>query len=516
MMQAGAQSHELGPGKLGKGDAIGITFLVCALLLVGYLRSRNCMFWGDELMGYETVTQPTLTKLLLFWHHGIDSSGIWFFVFGRPWIDLFGATEVTLRMFSAAAVAGSAAVLWLAARRKYTLLPVAASIGMTYAFLKPLRWQLANGRSYGMLMLAVAIVSYLQLRGEDAEQDRPTPLFLLATFCAYTLLCGTHILGIMYVLSMLGMQCAIDLSRRRFRPLLYISALLSLWVTFISLANLHATLANGKPSFWTIRPSLHDLFSIQGLIGRELWITTVLPLAVVFFSLRARQSRKPIYIVIVSFGIVDVAMFLISRFTTSIYVDRYMLPLTIALIYAMCELLTQLREADLRWPRLRAWVPVIYIACALASLFWKRLQPRLYPVPNYTAQLVPLLTPDLPIIDTDVDTFLSLEFYQHAKTAGRLQFPVDWEVALDPATTGGVSGFHEMDNWRDVGLYPSDIVSTATALAGKRDFLVLASPNSLVWLNRRVLSNPNYEAKLATEFASTDFHTYVIWRVHQK
>ena len=513
---------ENAPSRLGIADAVGIICLVCALMVVSYLRSRHCMFWGDEIMGYEVLTQPTFAKLLLLWRHGIDSGGIWFYVLARPWIGLFGATEVSLRMFSAATICGSVTVLWLAARRRYELLPVAASIITVYALMQPLRWQLANGRTYGLVMLAFALVNYLHLRGEDDDQTKPTPLFLLATFGAYSVLVGSHTLGLLYLCAMLGTQLALDLSRRRMRWSLYLAAVLSVWVVFISRANLLATAAIARPSFWTPKPTFRGLLVTQGLLGRQLTYAVLFLFVLALPFLRKRASRRAIYVILACFVALDLAMYFVSLYTTSIYSTRYLLPLAVAVIYIACELFTLVREADFRWSRLRVWLPAVYIFGALISLFVHRFEPRLLPTPDYTGDLVALLPAGYPIIDPDVETFVSLEFYQHQKVGGRIKFPTDWQVAMDPAREGGVSGFHEMDNWHDMGLYTDDIVPTADALAGKKDFLVVVSPSSLIWVQRRILANPQYEVEPFATFSSEAISKYAflqdlkVVRVHAR
>jgi hypothetical protein len=117
------ESNTSAPARLGYPDAIGILLLSVLLLSLSYFRSRHRMFWGDEIMGWLVLKQPDWKSLLHLWDAGIDSSGIWYYVFGRPWIALFGASEISLREYSAAGIAATAAILWIAARRFYSILP---------------------------------------------------------------------------------------------------------------------------------------------------------------------------------------------------------------------------------------------------------------------------------------------------------------------------------------------------------------------------------------------------------
>ena len=395
------------PG-LGAADIVGISLLGMALLLVAYFRARHRMFWGDEIMGWIVLRQPNFQALLQAWRFGIDSSGIWFYVVGRVWMSLFGTSELTLRLFSATGIAASAAVVWLAARRYYSVLPVAAGVTFVYSVLAPLRWQLVNGRTYGVFLFAAAVVFYLLLRGEDPRLRSPHVLFLLATFAAYSLLAGSHILGSIYVGAFLGMQLALDLYARRFRPLLYLSALCSLVVVWFSRANIASTAALGKPTFWTQRPVFKQLLTQSVLFGHRLAAAIALVLLITLLHLHFARKRSPVYVILLGFAALDLAIFTLSRVTTSIYFDRYVLPFAFAAVLLLAEIFTQLREADAPWLRLRIAFPMLYLLAACAALTVHRLQQLALPADNYTGRLLAQLPPGLPVVDADAATFVEL------------------------------------------------------------------------------------------------------------
>jgi hypothetical protein len=471
------------------------------------------MFWGDEIFGRLVLTQPSLSASLHVWREGLDSSGIWFYLFGRIWIAIFGASEISLRMYSAVPTAATAAVVWILARRYYSLLPVAASVSFIFASWATLRWQLSNGRTYGLFVFASSLVLYLIFRGEKDETNKTHPLFLLATFAAYSLLAGSQMLGIVYVSAFLAIQMVLDARSHRRRPWLYLSAAAAVWVTLCSSANIKATMAIGKPSFWTLRPSLHDLFFLNTVFDSKakIFISAAALLALILF--RIRRQRVPVYIVLAGFAVLNVLFFAVSRITTSIYVDRYLLPFSIAAILLLCELLTQLQESDAPKPRLRACIAPLFLLLAVAFFFLPRLNNRIwFPFPNYTDGFLNAMPRDLPIVDTDAGNFTEVEYYHHGTMIQKLFFPVDWEVALDPSNPGGVSGFHEMDNFKKLGIYSNDILSTQKILAENRDFIVLTGTPPTAWLERRILSNPKFSiVKLGTyRCALSDIDVWVV------
>lgn len=494
-------------------DGICIACLVLMLLLSGFIRSGHNMFWGDEIMGWQVIHAPNWHVLLERWNAGLDSSGIWFYVLGRPWLRVFGATELSLRMFSATGIAASAAVIWIAARRYYAKLPVAASIIFVYAVLTPLRWQLSNARTYGIFMLAAALVVYLLLRGEDPDADHPRPWFLVSTFAAYCFLTGSHILGSLYAGLFFAIQLIMDVRSRRFRPLLYLSAICSLIVLLFSRANILATAALGKPSFWTPKPNLMQLFTMSTLFGHKIAAALAFLLLVTLLHLRFCKQRTSVYVLLLGFAAIDLLIFALSLFVTSIYVDRYLLPLAFGAIFALCELFTQLKDANVRWPLLRAAFPAMFLTAGVTILFVQRLRADMYPKPNYTGALLDALPPGLPIVDTDGGSFVELEFYRHDNAGHRIIFPLDWQVATDPQNTEGASGFHELDNFKKYGLYSDDILTTPDVLSHKGQFIVLAYPGLGIWLKRRILNDRRFTASKLTAFS--DRFGLDAWTVQQ-
>ena len=479
----------------GRWDALGIALLAAALLLCSYLQSRQRMFWGDEMMGVYVLDAGSWAHFLERWRSGIDSSGFWFYVFAKPWEWIFGpATALRLRLFSAAGVATSAGLIWITARRFYSLPIVAVSVSLVFFDINVLRWQLSNGRCYGVFLAATALVLFLLFKGEEEAYRRPSPWFLAGTALAYDILAGAHILGMVYAGALLAIQIALDLRARRLRLSLYAAAIAGIVVIFgFSLGNIRTTTALGKPAFWTTRPSMHDLLLSSDFSSSAVRTVLLVLLALSFFSLRKRPARVPVYIVLFGFVLLDVAFFAISALSTSIYVDRYLVPFAFALILLCAELLTQLREADLLHPRLRAAAPV------LVALYGVHLFPPLhsypFPYPDYTGSLLARLPPGLPVVDTDVASFVEVEFYHHGHIPQPFLFPIDPEVTLDPHNLGGVSGFHEMDNFRRLGLDTPDLQPTSTILSGPTDLLVITGSSTRAWLQRRLLDTGRYDVR---------------------
>ena len=476
---------------VGRADTIGIVILSIVLLLLAYFQSRHRIYWGDEIMGRYVLDAGSWHLFQERWNAGIDSSGFWFYVFAKPWEWVFGRSELALRMFSAAGVATGAALAWITARRFYGITVVAISVPLFFLDSAVLRWQLSNGRCYGVLLASTALVIYLVLRRQDEPQANTPASLLVGTFLAYDILAGSHILGMLYAGALLAIQIALDLRTGRLRIPLYLSAAAGIAaIVLFSVPNIRSTTALGKPVFWTLRPWFSDFFLIKPLTGEPLKPLLPALLVVTMLFLRRIKRRDPVYIVLLGFALLNVLFFAISRVSTSIYTDRYLTPFVFALILLCAEFLTQLRELPPPYTRRAAFVPVLV---ALYGVFqWTRLPANVYPKLDFTAPLLAELPPSLPVVDTDVGSFVELEFYHHGRFNRPFLYPLDPGVTADLRNPGGISGLHEMDNFARLGIDRPDLQPTEDILSRYPELLVITGMQPTAWLRLRLLEERHY------------------------
>lgn len=476
---------------LQRSDWLGIAALMACLLLFSFIQSRHRIFWGDEIMGDYVLNAGSWRVFLERWRAGIDSSGFWFYVFAKPWEWIFGRSEVSLRMFSGVGIAASAGLIWITARRYYNPLVVGASVGAIFLSIGTLRWQLSNGRCYGVFMAATALILFLIFRGEEERYRRPSLSWLLATALAYDVLAGSHILGLLYGSALLAMQIGLDLRARRLRLPLYGAAVAGMAaIAIFSIDNIRSTTALGKPVFWTPRPAFMDLLLSTDLTDNPIRYLALVLVALTLVHLRRRPARSVVYQILLGFCALNLVFFGISRVTTSIYVDRYLLPFSFALVLLFAELLTQLWEAEAPHARLRHLAPVFLLVIVLVTM--PLTQPFFLPVKDYTSGLLTRMPPGLPVVDTDVASFVEVEFYHHSHFKEPFLFPLDPGVTAASIGAGGVSGFHEMDNFRRLGLDAPDLEPTEAILGRYPHLLVLTAEVPTAWLSKRLLDTGQY------------------------
>lgn len=119
LSQSSAVSFRTSP--VGAWDVVWMTAVVILMAVFWYIRSRHRIFWGDELAAMVLMREKSYPVMLHNWRASLDSGSLFYETFGRWWVQLFSASEISLRAFSAAGVASSFIILWLTARRFYSI-----------------------------------------------------------------------------------------------------------------------------------------------------------------------------------------------------------------------------------------------------------------------------------------------------------------------------------------------------------------------------------------------------------
>jgi hypothetical protein len=340
--------------RLSRNDWLLITLFTAMLFFITWYR-RHGIFWSDEIMGWTTLVQPTWHDLIRVWWSGVDSSGLLFYVFARPWLKTFGWTEFSLHLWSTCFVALSVLVTWICARRTSSLGVVAFVIPFVYMANRVVIRQLSNGRTYGILMLAVALASYAMLRTDPMEQDFRGRRPVLISFAAFFMLAGSHTLGMLFWGVFLAGFVFRDWLFRVFQWKVYVAAAIALLLILpISWRNIQSTINMGKPTFWTPMPTTRDFFI--GFGDFSVHITVLMGVALLaFFILFYAQpeavrgplvprSRISLYCLLAVFPILDLIMFALSLLGKSIFIDRYLIPIAIGNILLLCELFTRILQ----------------------------------------------------------------------------------------------------------------------------------------------------------------------------
>ncbi len=485
--------------ELTRWDALGITAGFLFTLLVTIVLSRGRIFWEDEMLGWMLLRDPSWSHMVSAWRLGADGGGFLFYLTGRAWFHLFGASEMAFRLYSSVCFASALAVVWVAARRFYSTGFVAFAVINTFFFSRPFVAHLREGRFYGLLVLEVALALWLALALADVPKPTP-PRWFLALFFVHACLITTHPLGIVFSAFLLGAMATLDHLAGRPRPLLYCTGAVSWLLLWPERANMVASAAVGKPHFWIGRPTVLYVLAVYTGLSNEIVLVLLGILALLLWSRRHGLSlraamragwaeRTPAYVVTTALLLIPIAFLLQGLSGHWLFSDRYLLPVTLTLVFVTMEGLALLwaqnvlaQAARLPWPARLPFATAFPFAAGAALalytallLFWDfhhvvEFTPSSR---DYTDALTAKLPPGAAVACEDVFSFTDLIGRQHSSGI-RYTFLLDWPQALSPnAPPLEVTQFHLMENWRKVGYFAGSIQPIRDFLAHNSRFYVL-------------------------------------------
>ena len=474
--------------RLGTGDYFGMALGFLFALAVSYLLAHKRIFWEDEMLGWMLLTDPSWRHMIEAWRAGADGGGLAFYASCRAWFHLFGHSEVSFRLYSATCFGLAFVVNWITLRRYYSCWIVGFALFNTYFCSPPIVLHLIEGRFYGLLMLGASLCLWLAIRQTDSSRLASSGL-CLAFFLANALLTTSHLLGIAYSCSILAGLIAVDLTRGRLQPVLYASVAASWLLLIPEREAIHASAQVGKPWFWTVQPSVLRLFApLTSFSAEESLVVGVLLILSVWSVARRRQgwrrallpafdARRGAYLFAASLFLVPVAFLAEGFFGPSLFINRYLMPVSIATALLTAETLTLID-----WPRLipASWSPHLlrYAAAgALAAtiLFWIfwHLPGSILSSSDYTPQLTALLPRGEPVLLEDAFVFAEVIGRQHASGVQYL-YPLDWDEAVSGlAPRVEVTQYNILQNWRKVGYFSGSIVDLKPFLQQHQSFIVI-------------------------------------------
>jgi hypothetical protein len=418
------------------------------------------------------------------WQHGADGGGALFYITGRLWFLLFGDSNLSFRSYSATCFAIAFVLVWLLARRFYSLPAVAFGMLVGWFLSPTLAPHMAEGRFYGLFVAATAGAAVLVLR--SLERPQSTPGTYVAGFLLFSTLVTSHILGICYTGVLLLGWFVLDALQGRRRIPLYLTALASgVWL-IPSLPAIRASAAVGKPHFWTTQPTFFNFLlgyvggSLRGGIIGLFLIATLLPF-MLWGGKRelvwaAARQRMPILVVMAALFLIPLLFYAEGFVAAPLFNTRYMQPIALATVVFFAELVTHVDTLVLTSFRLRPVVVGLVCAATLAMV----LQYDLVYLPKYPAQqrdyaaaLTSALPAQVPIVCEDAFTFTELMRDESTSNVHYL-YLLDWDNAVnDNARVLEVTQFHLMENWRNVGYYSDHISYREEFLSHHPFFLVM-------------------------------------------
>jgi hypothetical protein len=485
--------------------AAGLLFSVFTSLVLSYHR----ILWEDEMLGWMLLHDPSWRHMISAWKQGADGGGFTFYLTGRLWFALFGASDVAFRLYSTIAFGISFCLLWVMLRRFYTVPVTAFALINTWFFNPVIVSHMAEGRFYGLLMLGVILATFLFLK---ADRTPGSPLSLCALFfLVHAVLTTSHSLGVIYSATVLLALFTLDLaSRRRPRPLLYLSGALAWLLLIPEHAAMAASARVGKPHFWTTPPTLSRFVGAYTSFSAEIALVLFLLAIALVLSLRkppvlwkpvlrsAWHTRRPAWILTAAFLLIPVALTLACLVGPSLFTNRYLMPVALAQALLTAEAITLIRwstvlPASLLAPRLRRRA-IAAFTCLL--LLWIFVHIRRHSIPqhtDYTVELTTRFPKGIPVVCEDAWAFTEIIGRQHSSGVPYI-YLLDWPQSILPSAPRlEVTEFHLMDTWRSVGFFSGSIQPIDDFLRRTPRFFLLHRDPPIAMVEPNRIGNPLFE-----------------------
>ena len=521
--------------KLGRADGLGMLSGVFLCLLFCCWFSYGRIFWEDEMLGWMLLHDPSWHHLVTAWKMGADGGGFAFYLLGRGWFMLFGASDVSFRLFSASCFALGFCFTWLAARRYYKVTPVAIALFTTWFLCPPMVMHMVEGRFYGLLVCATSLAAWVSI--EACERSRKPLWLYVAAFAVNGLLTTTHTLGIMYSGFLLAAVVIVDRTRRRFHPLFYACVAASWLLLWPEREAIIASANVGKPWFWTYPPDLIRFAGAFCGFSNAIAFVLFLLIAILIYTSRkqpgslARQlrvsynERRPVYFLAGSLFCIPLLLGIQAHVGgTSLFINRYLLPVNIGLAFVLAEIVLLIRwdlVRNIPWfTRLDLKPREAVAAFGLALLLWNviHVQPLSLGAIDYSDGLTAVLPRGIPIVLPDAWAFTELIGRQH-DSGVQYTYMLDWENSIARSTPRlEVTQYHLMENWKKAGYFSGSIHYRDEFLQSHRRFVVLKRVADATDRNGIVIGNQLVRRFLVTPGVQVtrlrkDIDGYSVWLV---
>jgi hypothetical protein len=449
-------------------DLICISLAFVLTLSLAAAMGHGRIFWEDELLGWMLLRDPSWKHMLSGWLKGVDGGGILFYLTGRFWFKVFGPSVLSFRMYSATGFAVALAALWASARRFYGPAVVAFALLLTW-FTSPVLVQaLCEGRFYGLVMGSDAVAVYLFLY--LAERTRLSRTLYVLVFVAHACLVMSHILGVVYSSLIVLTMIIHDLTKRRLRSGLYLTAIAPDLLLIPCLPAIRASAHVGRPHFWSEQPTVAHFFTDFSGFSATVGILILVGLTILVAHLKSQgmlstlavavRQRSAIHLyTAVIFGLP--ALFLVEGFFAApLCTPRYLLPTVVGTTFLIAEIITDaaavLSARARRRPPLQfaSWAVFLAILLLYDFIYLPQHNPLRH---DYTWALTSQLPRHNPVVCEDAFSFIELISLQHSSDV-LYTFVLDWKNSVDPkAPRLEVTQYHLMENWKNHGYFSGSI-----------------------------------------------------------
>jgi hypothetical protein len=538
--------------KMSRGELLLLGASVVSLILSCVLWSARKQAWMDEIFTWNEVSDRSLWHLYYAIQHGADGGQPLFYITAWVWAKAFGASVLSLRLYSSACMCGALVITWRCIRRVYGLWATAFGVLWMWGSSALLLDQNAEGRFYGLYMLAVAVAVDVYMR--LAARTTPARSLLVYSFCAQAALVLTHILGLFYGGLILLALVLFDVLHGRFRIKVYLVQAAGWLALLVWIPAIRASIEAGKPYGWIPIPTFSKLFDSYFFWAYLPWLSLIqrhapqflfqlcrrgvqaaflVPLLFVLWVAvrKLRTAKRPFSptqgdaLLLVAFALLllPLVLFVVSHLLIPVFVPRYLLPSGIG---ASIILAAFANRVSLHLPsslepaqRVVSVMVVMFLVCSPISSAVLRGPVAEHPEFLDVQRLDKIVSPDTAIVVGWQHDFSKVMRYSQ-NPRSHYYFLLDWPASLAGPRTH-VLDYHLMRAYRDAAYYPQKIQDSHEFLCSHADFLVLDAhalaplEQGISWFDFAIRDSAPFQWKILDVLDGPDVKRNLI-AVHQR
>jgi uncharacterized membrane protein len=460
-----------------------IVFLIASV----YIHSGR-LFWLDELYTLRTLQSKSVVTLIQGFWNGQDTNPPLYFILLYLYASILGGSEFILLVFSFLWFLTSVVSMY-AILRKF----VSRGSAVTAIFffsVSPLGFYLLGElRPYGLLMfLTTMMIYYYDLL--KSGKDSTTIKFFFIFYS--TAMLYTHYFAFIYYLVLLCLEFLQAFTERKYRILAIVVVPACLFLPW--LPAMRNQLIQIHSIWWQTIPSVSDLISLPSFWFGKYGVIMIATVFVAFLISRQdyrafvnKTQNRGVILLLCSFLITPLIVFLLARFDMLIFKPRYFIPTSIAIVIILGMLIQGVHVNK----RIMLIISTVIICC-LGIVRLKNQWIASQDVKDSYKRLIDLAERGKPILCESPHVFYPLE-YELAKVGLKNAFlPLDsLSASLSVNGQNSLFDYYQVQSsfFRD-----SNIVPQKKFLSHEKEFYVINESRSMYFENR-IKDNPFYSVQ---------------------
>ena len=506
-------------------------FISCTIV------SPKKFFWNDELLSYYLLSDQSFTHMIVAWGDKFNNAPPLYFILGWLWAKVFTSADLSLRLFSSLGICVSCLTVWITLRHTYNFWSASIGTFSVFCLSDLISYHNSEVRMYG-LFPAVCALGLHQFSIINRKQKSSWKT-LGTNVCLHAAIVLTHLYGILYSGAILFAFIICDrYFKNLWRPKVYLSIILG-WIFLIPCITPIINQADiAKPRIWFHIVGIIEFLDYFSLSTKfSLLILVLLAISALLYVTDTNNDNQEsevfsnksqsfseetsLLILAVSFLIVPVLAWLITRTIKPILVDRYIIP-TIAISWPILlaylssrifsnSTLSKRSDKKSSSNNLLVYKQRILLLMLIVILI-------IYPIfraKNTVYSPRPGINDDkygyteLPIAVEAGHDFLPRSYY--SPQSNKYFDILDWETALNNTSSMFATGdYKALDALKRN--YPQLNIIQSQEFINKYDRFLVLNEIDQKWFEKRIENNPKYQVKLlgTTEGAFGPLHVFLV------